>query len=238
MPPTQLHFETPGRLSFRQVYFNPEHRTDAAADAKVALAGLSAQGEAEPTAGDRLLFGDSFDDTDELALSRMFGADFAHEVFALEPGAWRGPIKSGYGFHLVFVTHRTPTAPKPFETVRDAVLAEWRSRKQTELSRDYLAELRKKYGVELDDGAKAALAAEPAPTWPQNEPVGSSDPSSCAPPSAGFGWSCWWQPSRCSPRKALAPTRFAPPISASRKRRRTNSACCSRRQCRAMRGLP
>ena len=64
-----LHFETPGRLSFRQVYFNPEHRTDAQADAKAALAALSAQGEAEPTAGDRLLFGDSFDDTDELALS-------------------------------------------------------------------------------------------------------------------------------------------------------------------------
>ena len=29
MPPTPRHFETPGRLSFRQVYFNPEHRTDA-----------------------------------------------------------------------------------------------------------------------------------------------------------------------------------------------------------------
>ena len=157
------HFETPGRLSFRQVYFNPEHRTDARTDAKAALAALSAQGEAEPTAGDRLLFGDSFDDTDELALSGMFGADFAHEVFALEPGAWRGPVKSGYGLHLVFVTQRTPTVPKPFETVRDAVLAEWRAAKQTELSRDYLAELRKKYGVELDDGAKAVLAAEPAP---------------------------------------------------------------------------
>ena len=125
---------------------------------------MSAQGEAEPTAGDRLLFGDSFDDTDELALSGMFGADFAHEVFALEPGAWRGPVKSGYGFHLVFVTHRTPTAPKPFETVRDAVLAEWRAAKQTELSRDYLVELRKKYGVELDDGAKAVLGSEPAPS--------------------------------------------------------------------------
>ena len=43
------------------------------------------------------------------------------------------------------------------------MLTEWRAAKQTELSRDYLAELRKKYGVELDDGAKAALAAEPAP---------------------------------------------------------------------------
>ena len=70
-------FETPGRLSFRQVYFNPEHRKDAAADASAMLAELNAKGGSEPSAGDRLLFGDSFDDTDELALSGMFGADFA-----------------------------------------------------------------------------------------------------------------------------------------------------------------
>ena len=73
-------------------------------------------------------------------------------------------MKSGYGFHLVFVTQRTATAAKPFEAARDAVLTEWRSRKQTELSREYLAVLRKKYGVELDDGAKAALATEPTPS--------------------------------------------------------------------------
>lgn len=156
-------FETPGKLSFRQVYFDPEHRKDAAADARAALAGLGANAQAGQTVGDRLLFGDSFDNTDELALSGMFGADFAHELFALEPGAWRGPVKSGYGFHLVFVTQRTATTPKPFETARDAVLTEWRSRKQAELSRDYLAELRKKYGVDLEDGAKAALAAERTP---------------------------------------------------------------------------
>jgi parvulin-like peptidyl-prolyl isomerase len=155
-------FEMPGKLSFRQIYFNPERRKDAAADAAAALAGLTAKGEADATAGDRLLFGDSFDDTDELALSGMFGADFAHEVFALEPEAWRGPVRSGYGFHLVLVTKRTPTAPKPFDTVKDAVLAKWRNARQTELSRDYLAALRKKYQVELDDSAQAVLATEPA----------------------------------------------------------------------------
>jgi parvulin-like peptidyl-prolyl isomerase len=156
------HFQTPGKLSFRQIYFNPEHRKDAAADANVELAALNANAEADTTTGDRLLFGDSFDDTDELALSGMFGADFAHKVFALEPGEWRGPVKSGYGFHLVLVTQRTPTQPKPFETIRDAVLTEWRAEKQTELSRDYLAALRKKYGVELDDNVKAVLGPEPA----------------------------------------------------------------------------
>ena len=158
------HFETPGRLSFRQVYFNPEHRTDAQADASAVLAGLRVEGAAEPPAGDRLLFGDSFVDADELALSGMFGEEFARAAFALEPGAWRGPVKSGYGVHLVFVARRTPTAPKPFETVRDAVLAEWRGARQSELSRDYLVELRRKYGVELDDGVKAVLGSEPAPS--------------------------------------------------------------------------
>jgi len=155
------HFETPGRLSFRQAYFNPEHRTDAQADASAVLAGLMTEGAGGPPEGDRLLFGDSFVDADELALSGMFGEEFARAAFALEPGAWRGPVKSGYGVHLVFVAQRTPTAPKPFETVRDAVLAEWRSARQSELSRDYLVELRRKYGVELDDGVNAVLGSEP-----------------------------------------------------------------------------
>ena len=84
--------------------------------------------------------------------------------FALEPGAWRGPVKSGYGVHLVFVTQRSPTAPKPFETARDAVVAKWHGAKQAELSRAYLVGLRNKYGVELADGLKAVLGSEPTPS--------------------------------------------------------------------------
>ncbi|RWM93819.1 MAG: peptidyl-prolyl cis-trans isomerase [Mesorhizobium sp.] len=156
-------FETPGKLSFRQVYFNPEHRKDAAADATAALGALTANAENGSTAGDRLLFGDSFADIDVLALSGMFGADFARAVFALEAGGWQGPMKSGYGYHLVLVTQHTATALKPFETVRDAVLSEWRSAKQTEVSRDYLIALRNKYGAELDDTTKAVLGPDPAP---------------------------------------------------------------------------
>ncbi|MCV3206859.1 peptidyl-prolyl cis-trans isomerase, partial [Mesorhizobium sp. YC-39] len=72
-------------------------------------------------------------------------------------------VKSGYGFHLVLVTQHTATVLKPFETVRDAVLAEWRSAKQTEFSRDYLIALRNKYGVELDDSTKATLGPETTP---------------------------------------------------------------------------
>ncbi|WP_248448452.1 peptidyl-prolyl cis-trans isomerase [Sinorhizobium meliloti] len=151
-------FGTPGSLSFKQIFFDPEHRADAAAEAESVLAELNALGEPEPV-GDRLLLGNRFEDASELAVSGMFGADFARQVFAVEPGQWRGPVKSGYGFHLVFVTQRTAAAPKPFEAVRDAVGTEWRRLKQAELSRDFLVALSKKYGVELDDEAKAALGA-------------------------------------------------------------------------------
>ncbi|NEJ17154.1 peptidyl-prolyl cis-trans isomerase [Rhizobium leguminosarum] len=154
-------FETPGSLSFKQVYFSPESRTDAAADARAALAKLNA-GETEVD-GDRLLVGDVFDDTDA-AISGLFGPDFAHDVVAFEPGTWSGPVKSGYGLHLVFVTKRTPAAPKPFETVRDAVLAEWRNARQAEVSRNYLVELRKKYGLGLEDDVATALNSTTAPT--------------------------------------------------------------------------
>jgi len=156
-------FETPGKVSFDQVYFSPDGRKDAGADATAALAGLKSGGISDALPGDRLLLGDNFQGADELALSGMFGADFARAVFALQPGEWSEPIKSGYGLHLVLVTQHIASQPIPFEAVRDAVLTQWRGEKQEELSRAYLAELRKKYGVEFDDAVKAALAPEQAP---------------------------------------------------------------------------
>ena len=43
-------------------------------------------------------------DADEQTVSGQFGKEFAHAVFALQPGAWHGPIESGYGLHLVRVS--------------------------------------------------------------------------------------------------------------------------------------
>ena len=55
-----------------------------------------------------------------------------------------------------------PDRAEAVRAVRAAVLTEWRREKQMELSRDYLAALRKKYAVELDDSVKAALRSEPS----------------------------------------------------------------------------
>jgi hypothetical protein len=152
-------FDTPGKVSFRQIYFNSNGRKDALADATAMLAGLKSASDSSSDLGDRFLLGNDFRHIDERSLSGMFGPDFANAVFSLTPGEWSGPIKSGYGQHLVLVARHIPGEPKPFDAVKEAVLAQWRSERQLELSRAYLADLRRKYGVELDEAAKAVLEA-------------------------------------------------------------------------------
>lgn len=156
-------FQTTARVSFTQIYFNPEHRKDPSSDAREALVELRAAGGGDlaATMGDRLLVEAEFRDADEQTVSSMFGSEFAEAVFGLEPGVWSGPVKSGYGFHLVRIAGLTPAMQRPFEQVRDEVLKEWRVEKETATNRDYLARLRKKYGVILDDSVKALLGTNP-----------------------------------------------------------------------------
>ena len=79
----------------------------------------------------------------------------------VEAGQWSGPLKSGYGTHLVLVTAREPASAPVFEKVGEKVLAEWQHDQQQKASQDYLARLREKYGVELDDSVKALLEPQP-----------------------------------------------------------------------------
>lgn len=155
-------FKTAARVSFTQIYFSTERRPDAEADAQAALISVSmADGKADPgTMGDPLLLEESFRDIDGQALSNMFGAEFANAIFELEPGSWHGPIRSTFGLHLVEPTRVRAPEIRPFETVRTAVEEEWRRDREKEMKAAFLAKLRGKYGVVIEDSIKPMLAAE------------------------------------------------------------------------------
>jgi hypothetical protein len=154
----------PATVTFTQVFFNATDRKDAASDARAALAKLTSEGNSKTgaTLGDRLLIEGDLRDADETTVSGMFGPDFAREVFALTPGVWSGPIKSGYGVHLVLPADMSTAKPRPFEEARDEVLQEWRREQEEAAQRDYIARLREKYGVILDDGVAALLGSQSA----------------------------------------------------------------------------
>lgn len=149
---------TEARVSFAQVYFSPERRKDAAKDARDALARLARTPTLDHAGlGDRLLAGTEFRDAGRQVVASAFGPDFARAVLALSPGAWHGPVQSGYGFHLVRVSQVEAARPRPFPEVKGQVLERWREQKQRESEARFYERLREKYAVVIDDDVKAAV---------------------------------------------------------------------------------
>jgi parvulin-like peptidyl-prolyl isomerase len=151
-------YQTRPRVTFSHIFFNPERRRQADADAAAALIQLAAAGSLVD--GDPMLFDDRYSDVDQPAVLTVFGANFARDVFAMAPGSWRGPVKSSYGLHLVRVTDLLPAEARGFETVRNAVMNDWRREREAETKAAYLAKLRDKYGVAADLGPKLLLSAD------------------------------------------------------------------------------
>jgi hypothetical protein len=152
-------FEESPRVSFSHIYFNSASRPDATRDAVTALAALTGNtsAAAASTLGDRFLLGPDMAQADRQSVSSVFGDEFADSLLAVEAGEWSGPLKSGYGTHLVLVTAKEAASEPDFAKVRERVLTAWRHDQQQKASQNYLARLREKYGVELDEAAKALL---------------------------------------------------------------------------------
>ena len=145
------HFEEPPRVTFRHVYLSVDRRADAArGDAERLLARLRASDESWERSGDPLSLASSFSDLEPADVKSLFGGDFAAAVLALPVGAWQGPIASGYGLHLVFVSGRSPARLPPLAKVRNAVLRDLEATRRAEANERRLAELRERYEVRVE----------------------------------------------------------------------------------------
>lgn len=161
-------FRTEARVSFTQVYFSRERRKDAALDARTALAKLSAGMPVGPAElGDRLLLDTEFREADARTVASAFGPEFAHEVLALRPGAWHGPIESGYGLHLVRVAEVEPSRRRELAEVRAELLDRWREARRREAEARLLSRLMQKYGVAIDESVRPLVELPGARSEPE-----------------------------------------------------------------------
>ena len=140
-------FGTPAVVTFSHIYFSPEQRADASADAERALAALDA--EAWRSAGDPFMLGRTYAYASLERVRKDFGDEFAAAV-ASRPaeGAWRGPLRSVYGQHLVRVDANTPARSPDYAAAKQRVAAEFDAERRAAANREYFEELRARYTVE------------------------------------------------------------------------------------------
>ena len=108
------------------------------------------------------MFQDSYAERSPEQLVKLFGHGFAREVFAVQPGAWRGPIASGYGWHLVFADMVIPSRVPAFEEIETEVKAAWIDERRAESRRRIYEAMRARYRVEVAD--PPTVAASPSQT--------------------------------------------------------------------------
>ena len=156
-------YQEPARYTFTQVFIDPDKRGDATlADAEKIKATLIAQGDAIDDAGalgDDFMLQNYYPEKDPIEIQKNFGSGFTESLVDLSPGQWHGPVLSGYGVHLVYVSNVSEPPAPVFAEVRERVTQEWKTDRSEELNEQFYANLRDQYTVVIEESADAEKVA-------------------------------------------------------------------------------
>ena len=151
------------QLSFRQVYVNYDKRgKNAESDARQILVQLNAGADPD-SVGDPFLLESEIKLSPLWDISKQFGEPFSKSLLELKQGRWEGPVRSGYGIHLVFVKKRVGGRLPELKEVREALKRDWTYERQKELKDAAYAKIRERYTVTVE-GPKATTTAAAAPS--------------------------------------------------------------------------
>ncbi len=151
-------FQREERYTFEQRFFNPQrHPATMDRDIQAALAELR-RANADDTVsdiGDTFLLADHFDAIPAGEVVKLFGEDFASSVRAAAPGQWMGPVKSGYGLHLVRLVAKSGSQPVALGDagVRESVRTAWSSAQRARINEAYYQRLLSRYTVVVEEPA-------------------------------------------------------------------------------------
>jgi peptidyl-prolyl cis-trans isomerase C len=161
-------FRAPAQIAFSHIYFSTSKRGPAAqADASRALAAIGSQRISAAqfsSLGDPFMLQNEYPLQTQQQVKELFGDEFAAKLFQGDPGAWVGPIRSGYGFHLIRISQKVTSRIPELAEVRSQVLTDFKNRRLQTTSDAFYSRLRQHYQVEVDKAALSAVEAQqPSP---------------------------------------------------------------------------
>jgi parvulin-like peptidyl-prolyl isomerase len=96
-------------------------------------------------------------------VAKVFGTSFAEALFKLAPGGWRGPIESGFGWHLVWVDSIEAGRVPGYEEIQPALRSAWLDAQRAESRRRAFDAMRARYQVVLPSVATRPASEDGVP---------------------------------------------------------------------------
>lgn len=152
-------FTLPNAYAFKQVLYPADE--DGAPQAELTLASLRNGGAIPASLLNEMSLKNEWPMTSEGDIENAFGGDFSKSLAALPVGQWSGPVRSGYGLHLVYIEKKQDAALADFDQVRDYVAREYEYRSVLESQDNLYRELLGKYDVRITaEDVPAAVKSE------------------------------------------------------------------------------
>ncbi|GAA4311479.1 hypothetical protein GCM10023115_32880 [Pontixanthobacter gangjinensis] len=142
------------KYTFTQIYFDNSESEESISKIAQRLNTKNVKPDAEDLPGKKGMLQQRFENADDYNLRRVLGEDFPQKLDGLELNSWEGPISSGYGWHLVYITEKTPPEPLPLEAVRENILTELQYEEAQAAKEQFYTELRQQYDVVYEGIAK------------------------------------------------------------------------------------
>lgn len=148
------------QIAFRQVFINVDKRGDSAeAYASQVLEQLDGGADANAL-GDRSLINHAAELSPLWKIKKDFGETFSTQLLDVEPGKWMGPLRSGFGLHLVFIDKRVVKPLPQLEDIRNSVKRDWAVALQNKLKDDAYARIRERYTVKIEKKENVIASAQ------------------------------------------------------------------------------
>lgn len=143
-------YRLPSRFSFRQIFLDTSKRGEnIQADATTLLTQLRAQDADTDSLGDSLMIKSHFENEADREIERTLGSQFLQSLRETEVGSWQGPIVSGYGLHIIFISERSEGKIPELSAVRDPVFRDWSAEKRKQVNAEFYNILRQRYKVTI-----------------------------------------------------------------------------------------
>jgi len=156
-------YRLPAVLDLAQVYVSPDARGAAVEAVAVEILERLRREDPEPAElagwGDPIMLEAAYRGLTEQDVTSQLGEDFATAALAAEPGAWSGPVRSGYGLHLVKVLHRQDSRLPELAEVSGRVLSDMEYEAGRAAREQLYQEIVQGYQVVLDRPVRDLLEA-------------------------------------------------------------------------------
>ena len=147
-------FQKEATVSFSHIYFTVDNSTDNIAKQKAlnVLEQLkNSKLQRAPGKGDR--FPLQYDYTDQAAIDiqQNFGdKPILQELFKAPLHTWIGPVQSGYGWHLIFISKRDSVTEIPFASIKEEVKTKWLEGVKAAQNKKMFDQLNEKYIIKRE----------------------------------------------------------------------------------------